>query len=45
MITAHHGLGEELLPALLGSGGAALSAVVIVTRARLEGVVRWLRRR
>jgi hypothetical protein len=44
VIFAHHGYGEELLPALLASGGATVSAVAIVARARLAEFVRWLRR-
>ena len=45
MMLAHHGFGEELLPALIASGGTAASALAVVARARLESVARWLRRR
>jgi hypothetical protein len=45
VITAHHGFGEELLPALIASGGTALSATALLARAKLEGFARWLRRR
>ena len=42
---AHHGYGEELLPALLASGGSTLTLAVLVTRAKFARMVRWLRRR
>jgi len=45
VILAHHGFGEELLPGLLAAGGATVSGVAIVARARLAEIARWLRRR
>ncbi len=42
---AHHGYGEELLPALLASGGSMISVAILVSRAKFARMVRWLRRR
>ena len=42
---AHHGYGEELLLALLASGGTTATAVLVVTRAKLGRLARWRRRR
>ena len=42
---AHHGYGEEMLPALLASGGTAVGVLVLMTKARLARMARWLRRR
>jgi hypothetical protein len=45
MIMAHHGYGEELLPALIATGGTTVSLAVVVGRAKLAEMARWLRRR
>jgi hypothetical protein len=43
VILAHHGYGEELLPAFLASGGA--TTIAVIARAKLAWMARWLRRR
>jgi hypothetical protein len=46
VITAHHGFGEEVVLASLAAGGTAtVTGLVVVWRAKLDAVVRWLRRR
>lgn len=45
MILAHHGWGEEALFAATAGGAATLPALVLVWRARLAELRRWLRRR
>jgi hypothetical protein len=46
VIVAHHGLGEEVILASLVAGGAtAATGLVAHWRAKLDRVVRWLRRR
>ncbi len=46
MIVAHHGFGEEVVLASLAAGGTtAVTGLVVVWRAKLDAVVRWLRRR
>jgi hypothetical protein len=45
VIYAHHGYGEELMPLLASGGTTLVSAATVMTRAKLAGTVRWLRRR
>ncbi len=46
MIFAHHGFGEEILLGSLAAGGTtAATGIVLFGRAKLDEVVRWLRRR
>jgi hypothetical protein len=46
MIFAHHGFGEEIILGSLAAGGTtAATGIVLFGRAKLETLVRWLRRR
>jgi hypothetical protein len=46
VILAHHGLGEEVLLGTLAAGGTtAATGIVLFGRAKLDAMVRWLRRR
>ena len=46
VIVAHHGFGEEVVLASLAAGGTAtVTGLVVLWRARVELVLRWLRRR
>jgi hypothetical protein len=46
VILAHHGLGEEvLLGTRAGGGPPAATGIVLFGRAKLDAMVRWLRRR
>jgi hypothetical protein len=44
VIVAHHA-GEQLIPTLVAGGGSAVSILLLVWRARLNGIVHRLRRR
>ena len=45
MIIAHH-MGEQLLLGSLAAGGTtAATGLLLIGRARLDSVIRWLRRR
>ena len=45
MIVAHH-MGEQLLLGSLAAGGTtAATGLLLIGRARLDSVIRWLRRR
>jgi hypothetical protein len=45
MILAHHGYGEELILYAVAGGTGAVPAVVILWRAGVARLGRWLRRR
>jgi hypothetical protein len=45
VILAHHGYGEELVIYALAGGGGAGYAVVLVWRAKVGALIRWLRRK
>jgi hypothetical protein len=46
VIFAHHGFGEEIILGSLAAGGTtAATGLVIFGRAKLDMMVRWLRRR
>jgi hypothetical protein len=46
VIVAHHGFGEEVIVASLAAGGTAtVTGLVVFWRARVDRLVRWLRRR
>jgi len=45
VITAHHGLGEELLLPALAAGGSVFSLLVLGMRVKLEELRRWWVRR
>jgi hypothetical protein len=46
VIFAHHGFGEEILLGSLAAGGTtAATGVLLLGRAKLEELLRWLRRR
>ena len=46
MIVAHHGVGEEIILGSLAAGGTtAATGLVLFGRAKLDAMVRWLRRR
>jgi hypothetical protein len=46
VIFGHHGFGEEIILGSLAAGGTtAATGLVLFGRAKLDAVVRWLRRR
>lgn len=46
MILGHHGFGEEFVFAALAAGGTTvMSGLAVLGRAKLDMMVRWLRRR
>jgi hypothetical protein len=46
VIFAHHGFGEEIILGSLAAGGTtAATGLVLFGRAKLDTMMRWLRRR
>jgi hypothetical protein len=45
VILAHHGYGEELILYAVAGGGGAGYTVVLVWRAKIAALIRWLRRK
>jgi hypothetical protein len=46
VIFAHHGFGEEIILGSLAAGGTtAATGLVLFGRAKLDTMVRWLRRK